>query len=179
MPDDLPHFKYHPDPLRSGVIVASDVACICCGDVRGLIYVGPAYTTHRQVENRICPWCIADGSAARKFDVEFADACVLLKAGVAREIVEEVTRRTPGYESWQQDEWRSHCGDACAFIGDAEIADVAFASRATIDAWKSHYGMSEADWKSIAHCYEPCVHSSVYKCACRHCNAVLFSWDSH
>lgn len=30
----------------------------------------------------------------------------------------EVSSRTPSYTSWQQEEWRSHCGRPCAFIGD-------------------------------------------------------------
>ncbi|MCK5338820.1 MAG: CbrC family protein, partial [Bacteroidales bacterium] len=32
---DLPKFKYHPDPLKSGSIVRSENECECCGKKRG------------------------------------------------------------------------------------------------------------------------------------------------
>jgi len=38
---DLPTFRYHPDPLASGSIAASDAACACCNQHRGFIYTGP------------------------------------------------------------------------------------------------------------------------------------------
>ncbi|REJ66450.1 MAG: hypothetical protein DWQ31_14945 [Planctomycetota bacterium] len=31
----LPVFKYHPDPLDTGAIAASDAICACCGQSRG------------------------------------------------------------------------------------------------------------------------------------------------
>jgi uncharacterized protein CbrC (UPF0167 family) len=80
MPDVLPTFMYHLDPVRNDVVVASDGVCVCCGRARGFLYVGPAFTTSEVVDDNICPWCIADGSAAQKYDVEFADSRSLLKA---------------------------------------------------------------------------------------------------
>lgn len=35
---DLPKFKYHPNPLVTGAIEPSEVACECCGKARGYIY---------------------------------------------------------------------------------------------------------------------------------------------
>jgi hypothetical protein len=32
-------------------------------------------------------------------------------------VLDVVGRRTPGFESWQQDHWLYHCEDACAFLG--------------------------------------------------------------
>jgi uncharacterized protein len=173
----LPHFKYHPAPIQSEVVVASDGTCICCGKARGAMYVGPTFTTHRDIRDNICPWCIADGSAAQKYAARFAGYTSLLKAGIARAIVDEVTTQTPGYFSWQSDNWQSHCGDACVFHGDATVADVAHASRATIDAWKAEYEMNEDDWARFSDGYEPKGHSVFYKFVCRHCDIVLFSWD--
>jgi uncharacterized protein len=40
---DLPVFRYHPDPIASGSIVASGAQCACCGARRGFIYTGPVY----------------------------------------------------------------------------------------------------------------------------------------
>lgn len=31
--------------------------------------------------------------------------------------LEELIYRTPGYHGWQQEYWRAHCGDYCAFLG--------------------------------------------------------------
>jgi uncharacterized protein len=176
-PGGLPQFNYHLDPVGSEVITASDGACVCCGKSRGAMYVGPAFTTRREVRDNICPWCVADGSAARKFDAYFAGAQALLKAGIAREIVDEVTKRTPGYFCWQSDQWQAHCNDACVFHGDATVEDVANASRDTIEAWKAEYNMKDQDWARLSDGYEPKGHSAFYKFLCRHCGAVRFSWD--
>ena len=33
------------------------------------------------------------------------------------EKLDELIHRTPGYSGWQQEYWRAHCGDYCAFLG--------------------------------------------------------------
>src|SRR5512147_1560630 len=99
----LPGFRYHPDPLASGSVVASDKTCRCCGKARGYIYAGPVYAED-ELEESICPWCIADGAANRKFDATFFDA-----EAVADEVpdaaMDEICERTPGYIAWQQGHW--------------------------------------------------------------------------
>ena len=40
------------------------------------------------------------------------------------EKVDELINRTPGYSGWQQEYWRSHCGDFCAFIGYVGAAEL-------------------------------------------------------
>jgi uncharacterized protein len=177
MATNLPLFKYHLDPVKSEVVVASDANCICCGQARGCMYVGPAFTTNRDVRDNICPWCLADGSAATKYSAYFAGPQTLLKAGVARHIVDEVTKRTPGYFCWQSDHWQSHCNDACVFHGDATVDDIATAAPSTIEAWKAEYTMTNEDWANFADGYEPKGHAAFYKFICYHCGVVLFSWD--
>ena len=88
----LPHFRYHPDPIRTGVVEASSGVCACCGQARGFVYTGPVYG-EEELDDRLCPWCIADGSAAANLGASFADDWALVRAGVAREIVEEVNER--------------------------------------------------------------------------------------
>lgn len=66
---DLPKFRYHLNPLKTGSIIKSDKECESCDKVRGFIYTGSVYSIH-SVDD-ICPWCIADGSAAEKFDASF------------------------------------------------------------------------------------------------------------
>ena len=72
MPDRLPTFRYHPEPLTSGSIVSSDLTCQCCGRARGYIYTGPVYA-EEELNEALCPWCIADGSAAGRFQANFVD----------------------------------------------------------------------------------------------------------
>jgi uncharacterized protein CbrC (UPF0167 family) len=118
----LPTFRYHPDPLRSGSIVASDKPCRCCGTARGYVYAGPAYC-EAELDESLCPWCIADGSAHRKFDATFVDAAVFADE-TPEAVVEEVSERTPGFSTWQSDVWPTCCEDATAFIAPAGIAEI-------------------------------------------------------
>ncbi len=68
----LPTFRYHPDPVAPGPLVKSDTECACCGKVRGFISTGPVYALE-EFGQRICPWCIADGSAHETLDASFTD----------------------------------------------------------------------------------------------------------
>ena len=118
----LPFFKYHPDPLRSGSIEESGATCICCGQARGFLYSGPAYC-EQDLQDSLCPWCIADGSAHATFDVIFSD-----DTGFSSDIpplaAAEVAERTPGYHSWQEGQWLSCCGDAMAFLEPAGTTEI-------------------------------------------------------
>lgn len=107
----LPVFKYHPNPLATGSVVESNTMCICCGESRGYIYTSSVYAA-KELHHKICPWCIADGSAAKKFSATFVDSHPLYQAGIEESIILEVTTKTPGYDTWQQEIWLSHCSDA-------------------------------------------------------------------
>jgi uncharacterized protein len=119
---DLPSFRYHPDPLASGSIVVSEATCICCNQQRGYIYTGPTYC-EEDVEDALCPWCIADGSAARKFDASFVDPADF-PDGIAPEVIAEIAHRTPGFSAWQSEKWLACCGDAAAFLEPAGHPDI-------------------------------------------------------
>jgi hypothetical protein len=112
----LPTFRYHPDPIGTGSVTASSAPCLACGQRRDYLYVGPVYAVDDLV-NSFCPWCIADGSAAARFDAEFTDVGWGVPDVVPAAAVEEIARRTPSFESWQQDHWLYHCSDGCAFLG--------------------------------------------------------------
>jgi hypothetical protein len=43
MHPELPPFRYHPDPLATGAVKPSPIRCVCCGQQRGFVYVGPVY----------------------------------------------------------------------------------------------------------------------------------------
>jgi len=75
MPDrsTLPSFRYHPDPVGTGSVTASDAECVVCGERRGFIYAGPVYA-EGDYEDAVCPWCIADGSASESLGATFVDS---------------------------------------------------------------------------------------------------------
>lgn len=115
---DLPRFKYHPDPLNTGSIVASKQVCEVCGQAREFIYQGPIYCESEP--EALCPWCIADGSAHTKLRAEFVDRAFVGGDGwesVAAEIADEIAFRTPGFSGWQQERWFTHCSDGAEFLG--------------------------------------------------------------
>src|SRR5262245_61615527 len=66
--EPLPSFRYHPDPVASRSIEPSDAVCEACNLARGWRYVGSVYGP-QDVEH-VCPWCIADGTAAELLDAE-------------------------------------------------------------------------------------------------------------
>lgn len=116
---DLPQFQYHPSPFSSGAVVESDEKCECCGLARGYLYDGPVYCVTR-VE-RVCPWCIANGSAAAKWDAEFTDGDFRDRHGSSVELpaeeYDEVFRRTPGVVgALQPVSWWVHCKRPAAFL---------------------------------------------------------------
>lgn len=116
-PAELPPFRYHPNPLATGAFIRTDspVNCSCCGKKVNIYYNGPFYSVENI--NGLCPECISSGKAAEKFDGEFQDEASL-EAGVDdEEKRDELIHRTPGYQGWQQEYWRAHCGDYCAFAG--------------------------------------------------------------
>ncbi|MEU6253409.1 CbrC family protein [Streptomyces sp. NPDC047043] len=113
--DPLPEFPYHPDPLATGCVRASDALCVCCGRRRGYIYPGPVYAVDDGLDDALCPWCLADGSAAERYEAQFTE----VEGRVPMEIVRTVEQRTPGFAGWQQERRLTHCDDAAVFLGRA------------------------------------------------------------
>jgi uncharacterized protein CbrC (UPF0167 family) len=121
--DELPTFRYHPDPVGTGSVVPSAEECEVCGTARGWVYDGPTYGAGDGA--RVCPWCIADGSAAAQLDVEFTDIGVGVPDGVDNQSLVELATCTPGFLGLQQEHWLYHCGSPAAFLGPAGSAEVA------------------------------------------------------
>lgn len=111
----LPTFKYHPNPIETGAFQkGTPQKCDCCGCETDLWYESPFYSIDDV--DRICPKCISNGAAAKKFDGEFQDADNVGKVSDSDKL-DELLHRTPGYIGWQQEYWCAHCDDFCAFIG--------------------------------------------------------------
>jgi uncharacterized protein CbrC (UPF0167 family) len=167
----LPDFKYHPFPLETGAITASDDICQCCGRLRGYIYSGPVYAED-EVDG-ICPWCIADGSAARKFQAEFTDAVGIGDFGtwgkVSSLVADEVSHRTPGFAGWQQERWWVHCNDAAAFLGPAGRKEIEEYGPDLVAALKRESGTSDASWPDYLAAMKADGSPTAYVFRCLHC----------
>ena len=113
----LPAFRYHPNPLETGAFEesADGVVCDCCGKTTHIFYTAPFYAVEDIAY--LCPECIANGEAARKYDGSFQDDFSVDDGVDDPEKLDELIHRTPGYSGWQQEYWRAHCGDYCAFWG--------------------------------------------------------------
>src|SRR5436305_7786129 len=172
----LPEFRYHPDPIATGSVKPSGEDCRCCGLARGYIYTSSVYAQD-SLREQLCPWCIADGSAATKFDAMFSDAHTLIEEGVPDKVVEEVTRRTPGYDSWQQEVWLACCGDACEFHGDVSRAELQALSGNILDKILAEWEWSSSEWAEFIKHYQPGGDPAVYKFVCRHCEQPQYSLD--
>lgn len=120
----LPAFRYHPEPLETEAFLSADspIACDCCNKPTKVFYEGPFYA---EGEARyFCPECISSGKAAEKFDGEFQDVYSLEDGVDDPDKLDELIHRTPGYHGWQQEYWRVHCGDYCAFVGYVGYRDL-------------------------------------------------------
>lgn len=172
----LPTFPYHPDPLATGSVMPSTAACACCGHVRGYVYTASLYG-NLAVET-LCPWCIADGTVAARLGVSFNDRAPLAAAGLPAAIIDEVTYRTPGYSSWQQEVWQVHCGDAGAYRGDASRAVVQGLTEAAQAHVLATSRLTRATWEQLRQTYAPGGAVAIYHFQCRHCDAILLSVDA-
>ena len=171
----LPFFKYHPDPVSTGSIKPSADVCACCRQARGYVYAGSFYTAEEKPA--LCPWCIASGDAAKKYDGLFSDDYPLREARVSDDVIREVCERTPGYNSWQQEVWLTHCDDACEFHGDAEPAELRAIEWTRANDLLQDERMDERKWADFTQNYTKGGDPAVYKFVCRHCRIVLYGVD--
>lgn len=175
--DEIPSFTYHPDPVATGAIKRKDAACPCCSKATHYVYAKSPYCVD-EVDD-LCPWCIADGSAAQKFDATFIDESPLVEAGVPPKIIEEVARRTPGYISWQQDAWLSCCEDACVFHGNLRKSEMQSLPFDTIAEFRREHRVDDHIWGQLFEDYEPGGSPAIYKFVCRHCARIHLGFDFH
>ena len=134
-----PAFKYHPNPLDTGMFTQGEPkTCCCCGRQTDIWYDGPFYGdlhANRSTDpdddelpyekmDYLCPECIADGSAAAKFQCVFQDGWLVGSKPEDAAAQDEWKRRTPGYYAWQSARWYTHCNEYCAFLGSVGWEDI-------------------------------------------------------
>lgn len=116
MTENLPDFPYYADPLTDGCFEERAITCEVCGQHRKWAYIGGMYAENDP--ESICPWCVADGSAAAKFNGMFQDASFSNTA--TPESVNAVLTRTPTVAFWNPIHWPDHCGECCTYVGDVQ-----------------------------------------------------------
>lgn len=128
---ELPKFKYSPNAYTLDLFEEEEGTCSVCNENRELKYSSSFYSIEEP--EYICPWCIADGKASEKFDGEFNDYCGIegvspdpndAESTIPKELLLEITNKTPSYNSWQQEVWLTHCNEPCAFTGYADAATI-------------------------------------------------------
>ncbi len=174
MSETLPFFKYHPNPIETGSIKLSDKICACCKKARGYIYTASVYSIF-DLDESICPWCIADGSAAEKFDATFNNSG--LESNISNEIIEQISKRTPGYECWQTYIWLFHCDDGCEFHGDLSKQEANDLDENAIRKFCVENDLNEEEGKEIIQYYEKGGNPAIYKFVCRHCAKIKLYTD--
>lgn len=114
-------FKYHPNIYDLDIFFKAQEGkypvCECCGRETEYSYEG-IYAVEEV--NCLCPECIASGRAAEKYDGTFIQGADDEKVSDP-EKQRELYERTPGYHSWQGEEWLACCNDYCAFIGYTDM----------------------------------------------------------
>ena len=170
------NFKYHPNVWKQNVFKKAfedeKAVCQCCGK-KTEYYIDKIYS--QQNVDCICPECIADGSAAKKFEAAFIYEAEIDKVSdIAK--VEELFKRTPGYDSWQGEHWLACCDDFCQYIGEVSIAD--------LKAMKIDRQIIEEYKKENAYHYENCADHlgngvlRGYLFKCLHCGRYRIWFDA-
>ena len=171
-PMNAPSFKYHPDPFATGSLVVSNTTCACCAKERGVIYTGPAYAIN-DYNDRICPWCISDGSAHNVLEVTFTcEWDIGLGAEpVPEAVVEEIAFRTPGFQGWEQSRWWTHCGDGAEFLGRAGRDDLRDFDSTAMAVIRASVGLEKdgAEWDDLLDALSREGTPRAYKFRCRKC----------
>lgn len=178
--EKFPLFRYHPDPVATGSVVRRRIECVCCGAERDYVYVGPVYSA-ADLDKRLCPWCIADGSAAEKFEAEFVDPDAVGDYGrldpVPDSVRDEVSQRTPGFTGWQVETWSTHCGDAAAYIGTVGKPELDAIGAEAWAAVMEATGFHGEEWEQFASSVRRNGETTVYLFRCLHCGQLGATWD--
>ncbi len=175
--EPLPAFRYHPDPISTGVFRAdSDTPCLGCNRIRGYIYTGPVFTEKSFIlEHHLCPWCIADGTAARLFGASFNDTGQT--EGLSEPVRNEIETRTPGFNGWQQENWLACCGDGAAFQASAGAVELERDFSAAVPVVKkylrSEFDLSKDEAEEFFEGLSKDDQPTAYVFRCLHCHKYL------
>lgn len=161
---DIPHFRYHPNPFKTRVFERLETAliCECCNKPTKVNYTLGIYAI-RNV-SCLCPNCIHDGSAAKKFNVTFIQDAQDVSDP---QKVKEVFEQTPGYICWQGEYWLECCDDYCEFLGDVGTAELEYLGVA--DQVFAEYEAREDGYEDVRQYLTAAGPLAGYLFRCLHC----------
>lgn len=117
---DIPKFTYIDDYRFVCNTVSFAKKCNCCGIKTNIIYTNGIYSEENV--DILCPRCIINGEASKKFKGSFND--VELSDSIDNEQAkEELEKRTPTLNTWQEVRWVACCNDYCRFIKFLSLED--------------------------------------------------------
>lgn len=136
--DKLPVFKYNPNVYKNGEVIFEEATCQCCGKTV-TAYIENIYSADDV--DCICLECVANGEAARKFNGTFVQDADRINNPEAQNVL---FHRTPGYWSWQGENWAACCNDYCEYLGtvgtkeleELGIADELFDQNGSCGEWE-------------------------------------------
>jgi uncharacterized protein CbrC (UPF0167 family) len=172
---ELPVFRYYRDPFGDGTIEQSEERCSACERRRGFIFTGVAYGSRVADDASFCPWCISDGTAHSELGASFN----LVGAGASRAAQEEVEYRTPGFLTWQDWDWPTHCNDVAQYLGQPSGEEL----RANPPALQALLAdLRQWDWGRDEAYVDEFIDGLgggqvAYLFECRHCQMQLVCWD--
>lgn len=184
---ELPKFKYHPDPLKTGCIKESDETCQVCEQKTGYIYNGTIYGGGKNNIERICPWCIANGEAHEKFQVSFATPPIYsddmelmdesFRVSCSKEAHQELVHRTPGFPVFNEVDWLECCNDFCEYHGIATVGDFKKISDKEKERFKKTAWHPEEAIELLQKGRDEEEHCYYLKFVCIKCGEIMFSID--
>ena len=173
--EPLPSFRYYRDPRGDETIVRSEARCAGCARERGFIVTSTTYGSAIPEDAQFCPWCVADGTAARKFGARFNQ----VELGASPEATATVTQRTPGFPTWQDLAWPTHCGDVGVYLGTPSGAELRSNKQALgallCDVAQYEWGQDEEYMRDFIDGLPGS--QVVYLFECPHCEQQLVRWD--
>ncbi len=172
----LPLFRYHPDPISTGSIKPSHEPCVCCGKNTGFKYTAALHGRHRPGRVACVPG-VLPAVRLRLSSIVFSDESPLVRAGMPRAIVLEVSRRTPCYNCWQQDVWAACCQDGCVFHGDASVSELLSLKGEELAEVQREWSISSIRRAAFVKQYVPGGGIAVYRFDCRHCGKTRYGLD--
>jgi len=171
-----PTFPYFDDPIAAGSFKASQAPCACCNNTSGWIYAHMIYS-ERDNDSRVCPGCIADGSAAAMCGGRFN---TLARKVDDEEASDQVRKRTPSFATWQGLEWPVCCEKPCVFRGYAQYEELTTRWPAAGEALKATYqkgwlGTETAD--EFLQWFKSECDPAAYAFQCATCDRFHVPWD--
>jgi uncharacterized protein CbrC (UPF0167 family) len=167
--------------VRSGAIQEADTVCGICAQRRSYRYAGSVLSDVDHGLDELCPWCIADGTAARRWQARYGELDPDQDGGAPPDVADRVFSRTPGYVSWNDDHWPGHHADVCVFLGpvrtEAERRRLTVAQGIAVTA--AVRALAAAQDLPADGTLDPADGPEAYLFGCRHCDAVLAYAEMH